>query len=90
MINIGEITDNTIVITEEDGSEQVWKIYFYYHNDDRNKDYYLIYQDEDPDTLIVMASEDGKSLSTCSEEEMEEADEMLEAYENDPKIKGIK
>jgi hypothetical protein len=33
------------------GPPRAWRIYFYYHNDTRKKDYYLIYQDGDPDSL---------------------------------------
>jgi len=85
-----EIQDNTINITKEDGTAEEWRIYFYYHNDTRKKDYYLIYRDGDPDSLLVMASADGKELSEVSEEEFAEAQEMLETYEKDPKIQSIK
>jgi hypothetical protein len=85
-----EIQDNTIQITKEDGTTESWRIYFYYHNDTRKKDYYLIYQDGDPDSLLVMASADGKELSNVSEEEFQEAQEMLETYEKDPKIQTLK
>jgi len=85
-----EIQDNTIQITKEDGTTESWRIYFYYHNDTRKKDFYLIYQDADPDSLIVMASADGKELSDVSEEEFQEAQEMLETYEKDPKIQTLK
>jgi len=37
-----------------------------------------------------MASEDGKTLLEPTVEEMEEASEMLETYEDDPKIASIK
>ncbi len=85
-----EINDNTIIITKDDGSNEEWKIYFYYHIDERNKTYYFIYKEEDPDSLIVMASKDGETLEEVSDEEYEEASEMLETYENDPKIASIK
>ncbi len=85
-----EINDNTILITKDDGSVEEWKIYFFYHVDERNKTYYFIYKEEDEDSLIVMASSDGKTLENVSEEEYGEAEEVLEAYENDPKIEGLK
>jgi hypothetical protein len=37
-----------------------------------------------------MASADGKELSNVSEEEFQEAQEMLETYEKDPKIQTLK
>lgn len=85
-----EIGDNTIVITKDDGSSEDWKIYFYYHNDERKKDFYFIYKEGDPDNLVVMASADGKELLNVTDEEYEEAQEMLATYENDPKIAEIK
>jgi hypothetical protein len=85
-----EITDNTVIITKDDGTEDHWKIYFYYRNPERNKTYYFLFKEEDPDSLIVMASGDGKSLENVSEEEFEEAQEMLDTYENDPKIASLK
>ena len=85
-----DIKDNTIEIAKDDGSAETWKIYFYYHNPERGRDYYLIYKDEDPDSLLVMSSADGKELLDVSEEEFQEAQEMLETYENDPKIGSVK
>ena len=85
-----DIKDNTIEITKEDGGVEKWKVYFYYHNPERGRDYYLIYKDEDPDSLLVMSSADGKELLDVSEEEFQEAQEMLETYENDPKIGSAK
>ena len=48
-----EITDNTVIITRDDGTEDTWKIYFYYHNPERNKDFFFLFKEEDPDSLIV-------------------------------------
>ena len=81
-----EIKDNSIEITKEDGTVDTWKILFYYFNEERNKTYYLIYREEDPDSVLVMGTSDGKTLAAVSEEEMEEAEETLRAYEEDPKI----
>ena len=85
-----EITDNTVIITRDDGTEDTWKIYFYYHNPERNKDFFFLFKEEDPDSLIVMASDDHETLMDVSEEEMKEAQEMLNTYEEDPDIQEIK
>ncbi|MCQ2743070.1 MAG: hypothetical protein MJ239_07300 [Bacilli bacterium] len=87
---MSEIKENEIVITKDDGSEETFKILFFYTNPERKKDFYFIYKDENPDELIVLCSEDGKELMECTEEEFEEANEMLETYENDPKIQEAK
>ena len=84
------INDDDIVITDENGNEQLCKILFYFHNDNRNKDYYFIFKQEDPDSVIVLSSEDGNSFQECSDEEFEEAQEVFEASNEDPKIQQAK
>ncbi|OPZ34185.1 MAG: hypothetical protein BWY98_01176 [Tenericutes bacterium ADurb.BinA155] len=85
-----EIKDNTMIVTHEDGSEESLKILFYYNNPERKKDFYFIYKEDDPENVIVMASSDGKELQEVNDEEFEEAQEMFETYENDPKIAEAK
>ena len=87
---MAEILDNTIVISDDEGNEQEWKILFHYENEERGRTYYFIYREEDPDNLTVVASENGEELILPDEEELEEAEEVLEAYENDPKFAEIK
>jgi uncharacterized protein YrzB (UPF0473 family) len=79
-----------MLITHEDGSEENLKILFYYNNPERKKDFYFIYKEDDPENVIVMASSDGKELQEVTDEEFEEAQEMLDTYENDPKIAEAK
>ncbi len=85
-----EAKDNDMVITREDGTEDLWKIYFYYVEEESGKSFYFLYKEEDPDSLIVMASLDGKELSPVSEEELARAEEVLAAYEEDPAIQEAK
>ena len=82
--------DNDMVITRDDGTEQLMKILFYFHHDGRNKDYYFLFEENNPDEIIVMASGDGESLEELSEEEFDEAQQVFEAYEEDPTIASIK
>ena len=82
--------DNDIVITKEDGTEQLLKILFYFHNDERGKDYYFLYEEDNEDEVIVMATADGKSMETLTEEEFDEAEQVFEAYESDPAIQKLK
>jgi hypothetical protein len=72
------------------GRRESLKILFYYNNPERKKDFYFIYKEDDPENVIVMASSDGKELQEVTDEEFEEAQEMLETYENDPKIAEAK
>ena len=82
--------DNDMVITADDGSERLLKILFYFHNDQRNKDYYFLYEEGNEDEVIVMGTADDESLSTLTDEEFDEAEQVFEAYENDPTIQTLK
>ena len=81
-----EINDNEIVLTKENGEKEVAKILFYFHNDQRGKDYYFLYKEEKPDDVIVMSSGDGASLDEVDDEEFDEAEQVFEAFQEDPKI----
>ena len=81
-----EINDNEIVLTKENGEKEVAKILFYFHNDQRGKDYYFLYREENPDDVIVMSSSDGTSLDEVDDEEFDEAEQVFEAFQEDPKI----
>lgn len=81
-----EINANEIVLTKENGEKEVAKILFYFHNDQRGKDYYFLYKEENPDDVIVMSSSDGKSLDEVDDEEFDEAEQVFEAFQEDPKI----
>ena len=81
-----EINDNEIVLTKENGEKEVAKILFYFHNDQRGKDYYFLYKEENPDDVIVMSSSDGSSLDEVDDEEFDEAEQVFEAFQEDPKI----
>ncbi len=82
--------DNDMVITEEDGTERLLKILFYFHNDQRNKDYYFLYEEGNEEEVLVLSSSDGESLEMLTDEEMDEAEQVFEAYEEDPSIQSLK
>ena len=82
--------DNDMVITRDDGTEVLMKILFYFHNDQRTKDYYFLYEEGNEDEVIVMGTSDGESLEDLSEEEFDEAEQVFEAYEQDPTIQTLK
>jgi len=85
-----EINDNTMIVTRDDGEEEHFKILFYYNNPERKKDFYFIFKEANPEDVIVMCSGDGKELSEVTDEEFEEAQEMFDTFENDPKIAEAK
>lgn len=82
--------DNDMIISSDDGTEDLMKILFYFHNDQRNKDYYFLYREENPDEVIVMGSSDGESLEELTDEEFDEADQVFEAYQEDPEMQNLK
>jgi len=84
------VEGDTVVVTKSDGSKEKWKLYFSFRDGKRSKDFYFIYKEGDPDSLVVMASRDGKNLVDVRKGELAEAEEMLQAYENDPKIRDLK
>ncbi|MCF0112778.1 MAG: DUF1292 domain-containing protein, partial [Bacilli bacterium] len=75
-----------MIVTREDGTEEKLKILFYFHNDERQRDYYFIYKEETPDDIMCLSSADGVTLESLTDEEMDEAEQVLAAYEEDPKI----
>lgn len=82
-----EVKDNNdLVVTDEDGVQELLKILFYYRNEERGKDYYFLYRPSEEDEVFVLCSSNGESLEVPSEEEFEEAEEVFEAWENDPTI----
>ena len=82
--------ENDFVVTDESGNQKLMKILFYFHNDERNRDYYFIYEESNPDELVVVATEDGESMATMSDEEYDECEQVLSAYDEDPKIAEAK
>lgn len=85
-----EIKNDEMLITDESGEEIIFKILFYFHNDERAKDYYFLYKEEDPENVIVLASSDGESLEEVDEEEFDEAQQVFDAYNEDPLIQQAK
>jgi len=86
-----EITaDNEIILYGDNGEETKLNILFYFTNEERGKDYYFLYRPESPDEIIVLGCADGEHLEDCDEEELEEAEQVLAAYEEDPEIQKAK
>lgn len=83
--------DDDIKIYDEDGKEYLFKILFTYENKEREAEYAFIYEPSSPDDIIVMRyTDEGELFEVTDEEELEEAEEVLNAYQSDPKIQEIK
>ena len=80
-----EIKDeNKMIITDENGDEHTVTILFTYHHDERNKDYVLFVEDEDDEEVYAMSyTEDGELEIIEDDEEYEEIEEVLNAYQEE-------
>ena len=85
-----EDNERDIEITRDDGTVDHLKILFTFHNDVREKDYYFLYQEGDEDSLFCLSTKDGVSFEYLSEEEADEAEQVLDAYNDDPMIQDLK
>ncbi len=85
------INENQIVIYDEEGKEYLMNILFTYENPDRNAQYVFVYDDNNPEEVIVMKYNDEHELfEVTDEEELKEAEEVLDAYNEDPTIQEFK
>lgn len=83
--------DDEIVIYDEDGKEYLMNILFTYENEERNAEYVFIYDKSSPDELILMKyNENHELFEVTDEEEIKEAQEVLDAYNEDPTIQELK
>lgn len=86
-----ELNDDQIEIYDEEGNKYLMEILFTYENEERGTKYAFIYDKSSPEDIIVMKYDDDGSISEVTdEEELEEASEVLEAFNDDPKINEIK
>lgn len=86
-----KLNDNQIEIYDEDGNKYLMEILFTYENEERNTTYAFIYDKSNPDELILMKyKEDGNIEEVTDEHELSEAEEVLNAFNDDPKINELK
>ena len=86
-----KLNDEQIIIYDEDGKEYLMNILFTYENEERNAQYVMVYDDASPEEVIVMRYDDNNELfEVTDEEELKEAEEVLEAYNEDPTIQEEK
>ncbi len=71
-------------IISQDGKEITYKILFTYENEQRNSCYVFLYLPEYPDDIYVFRyNQEGEVFIVEDEEELNEAEEVLEAYNHD-------
>ena len=85
------LNDDEIIIYDEEGKEYLMNILFTFENEERNSEYVFIYDKNSPDEVILMKYNDENELFEVTDpDELEEANEVLEAYNNDPTIQDLK
>ncbi len=83
--------ENQMVVTDSEGKEHSMQILFTYDNEERKASYVFFYDTEDPEQeVLVMRYYDNGELEAIDEEEFEEVEEVFAAWQEDPKIQGIK
>ena len=67
-------------------------ILFTYENEERNAQYVFVYDKGNPEDVFVMKYTDDSDelFEVTDEEELAEAQEVLDAYNDDPTIQEIK
>lgn len=72
-----------MVITDEQGNEHLVEILFTYHSEERNKDYVVFYELDNPEEVMAMAYNENNELEEISEEEYDEVEEVLNAFQDE-------
>ena len=86
-----ELNENQIEIYDEEGNKYLMEILFTYENEERNTKYAFIYDKDSPEDIIVMKyKDDGSIEEVTDDEELDEASDVLEAYNDDPLFQEIK
>jgi len=85
------LNDNEIVISDENNNEYLMNILFTYENEDRNSKYVFVYDKSDEESVYAFKyNENGELIEIEDEDELEEVNEVLEAYNNDELFQEIK
>jgi uncharacterized protein YrzB (UPF0473 family) len=77
--------NNIVTIFTEDGKQHELKILFTFHHDQKNRDFVLLYEEDAPDQVYIYEYFEGEDYFDAVEDEeiLEEAQELLEAYEEE-------
>ena len=68
----------------EDGSEVTLKILFTFHHDERNADFVLVYDEKAPEDVMLFQYFEDQTISSVDDPEiLEEAQELLDTYEEE-------
>lgn len=80
---MAKIKDNQITIEDEQGNEHLVDVLFTYDNEHRGKSYvFFVNPDNDEEVMVMSYNEQGE-LFEVDDEEFQEAEEVLSAFEEE-------
>ena len=84
--------ENQMVVTDAEGKEHLMNILFTYDNEERKASYVFFYDSEDPkeEVIVMRYLESGELEPIEDDEEYDEAEEVFNAWQEDPKIQDLK
>ena len=91
-----EIKNETqMIITDEQGKEHLMQILFTSENEERDAQYVFFYDTEDEEENVMVMRyvgelDNGELIQIEDEEEYDELEEVLNAWQDDPKIQELK
>ena len=91
-----EIKNETqMIITDEQGKEHLMQILFTSENEERDAQYVFFYDTEDEEENVMVMRyvgelDSGELIQIEDEEEYDELEEVLNAWQDDPKIQELK
>ena len=91
-----EIKNETqMVITDSEGKEHLMQILFTSENEERDAKYVFFYDTEDKEENVMVMRyvgelDQGELIAIEDDEEYDEVEEVLNAWEEDPKIQELK
>ena len=91
-----EIKNETqMIITDEEGKQHLMQILFTSENEERDAKYVFFYDTEDKEENVMVMRyvgelDSGELIPIEDDEEYDELEEVLNAWEEDPKIQDLK
>ena len=91
-----EIKNETqMIITDEEGKEHLMQILFTSENEERDAQYVFFYDTEDKEENVMVMRyvgelDQGELIPIEDDEEFDELEEVLNAWQEDPKIQELK
>ena len=87
--------ENQMVVTDAEGKEHLMQILFTSENEERGAQYVFFYDTEDPEENVIVMRyvgelDNGELFPIEDDEEYDEAEEVFNAWQEDPKIQELK